>query len=213
MHSLLNTLVLGVALQASFAAAVKVTSYCRQRVTANYDDIQGAAIVAKPLPDPYKGLTYDGWLAVTNAQIGDIQGSVLQVQTPPTSIFFGDALGQTSSTKNTFSVAPGYDSFTLRSCYFACVVAPVGLVGLGGAAGGVNVPVACTVRATGTKTTGETVQVDMEVGPVLEQKFFQFPANFASLKSVDFALVTTSALSGVTDVDFDSVQYDLYKRC
>ncbi|KAL8959168.1 MAG: hypothetical protein Q9193_003922, partial [Seirophora villosa] len=205
MHSLLNTLILGVALQASFAAAATVTSYCRERVTANYDDIQGAALVAKPLPNPYKGLAYDGWLAVTNAKIGEVQGSVLQVQTPPTSIFFGEALLGQTSTRNTFSVAPRYDSFTLKSCYFACVAAPVGLVGLGGALGGVNVPVACTVRATGTKTTGETVQVDMEVGPVLEQKFFQFPANFASLKSVDFALVKTSALSGVTDVDFDSV--------
>lgn len=86
-------------------------------------------------------------------------------------------------------------------------------MGLGGAGGGVNVPVSCKVHATGTKTTGETVETDLVTGPVFKQQFFNFPSNFVNLKSVNFVLVTTSILSGITDVDFDSVAYTLFRKC
>ncbi|KAL8717125.1 MAG: hypothetical protein Q9225_005607 [Loekoesia sp. 1 TL-2023] len=208
----LQVLTLGAALQAVFTAATPTTNYCSQTITADYTNIAGAAIVSKPLPRPYKGLNYVGWAAVTNANIAGIQGSVLQVQSPPTSIFFGEQFGKTSTT-NTFTVTSDYNHFTLTSLYFACVAAPDGSVGLGGAAGGVNVPTGCTVRAVGTKTDGSTVGADLTIGPVLKQQLFRFPITFVNLKSVNFVLLVTNALSGVTDVDFDNVQYTLYKTC
>lgn len=60
--------------------------------------------MGQPIPPGYNGLNYAGWVAVTNADIGSLQGSVLQVQSPPTSIFFGEEFGKTSKT-NTFTVA------------------------------------------------------------------------------------------------------------
>ena len=86
-------------------------------------------------------------------------------------------------------------------------------MGLGGAAGGVNVPVGCTVQATGTTAAGQTVVTNLVVGPVTKQQLFEFPASFSNLKSVNFVLVTTSVLSGVTDVDVDNVSYTLYRAC
>ena len=101
----------------------------------------------------------------------------------------------------------------MSSVYWACVSAPVGLLGLGGAAGGVNVPIGCTVRATGTKTTGETVNTDMVIGPVLKQELFKFPPSFNNLAKINFVLVATSIVSGIADVDFDSASYTLYRSC
>lgn len=62
------------------------------------------------------------------------------------------------------SDSPGYRHFDLSSLHFACVTAPNGSVGLGGAAGGVNVPISCTLRATGTTTSGSTVETDLVTG-------------------------------------------------
>ena len=116
------------------------------------------------------------------------------------------------------SNSPGIDRFTISSFYWACVSAPVGAVGLGGAPSGTNVPLSCTVRATGTKkTTGQKVIADFTTGPVLQQQLYNFPANFDGLTSVSFELVQTSALAGVTngitDVDVDNVVYTLYRVC
>ena len=108
---------------------------------------------------------------------------------------------------------PSVDCFTLSSLYFACVSALVGTVGLGRAAGGVNVPVSCTVRAIGTKTTGEIAESNLRTGPVLQQQLFKFPSNFDKLKSVKSVLVTTSVLSGLTFVDVDNAQYTLFRAC
>ena len=109
-------------LQAGIVTATTIpVKYCGQPVTATvglqypcfssqdanrfqYDDIEGASVVSRPLPSPYRGLKYAGWSAVTNINVAGVQGSVLQVQTPPTSIFFGATIGGTSTT-NTFTVA------------------------------------------------------------------------------------------------------------
>ncbi|KAL8870684.1 MAG: hypothetical protein Q9174_003329, partial [Haloplaca sp. 1 TL-2023] len=178
--------------------------YCSQKTVANYDDIQGAAVVAQPLSTPYKGLNYPGWLAVTNAQVGPVQGSVLQVQSPPTTIFFGQTLGQ-PAVEHSFEIGKGFSYYTLTSLYFACVTAPVGAVGLGGALGGVNVPLSCTIGAIGTKTNGDKVTTKLSSEPVLKQQKFTFPDTFKDLKKVEFILETTSVLSGLVDVDVDNV--------